>query len=79
MVGCKTAFDGSSPQQGDVHALIGLAIAAQRPGDARRQMIGIPRLQPGEITLLHVSDDPVGSARVDIRAGCALVHNVPSH
>src|SRR5262249_15185682 len=73
------AFEhGVAPEHQHIDALVGLAIGAQRTGDAPGGMLGVPRLEPGTDPLLEVGDDLGGDAGVDVSAYGRGRHVQPS-
>ena len=64
------------PEQQHIHALIGLTIVAERPGNPTRHVGAAPWLHPGFHTLLKIANDPVGNPRIDIHA---FAFGFPAH
>ena len=63
-------LDGSAPQHQDIDPLIGNAIAAQRPRDPARRMLGIPRLEPRPDALLQRGHDLRRNALIKVCFHC---------
>src|SRR5690606_32397538 len=60
--------DRLRPEEDDVHARIGLAIVAKRPGYAPGCVCHAPGAHPGTDALFEIGNDSIGDPRVDIDA-----------
>ena len=57
---------GRHPERQDIDSGVGLAVMAQRPGDASGGVLGVPRPYPGADAFLKVPDDLGGDAAVNV-------------